>query len=122
MSLPPPLDIDRPIPKDPAEAVYSRRRMYALISASIRTSTNSGFIHAILCSPPFSMQRESTPHESSCQHIEICPQIPPTAAIFRAPVCPHAHANEVPVREGTDLRRRNRGLVSCPSFSVRWRL
>jgi hypothetical protein len=47
MSLPPYLDTDRPIPKDPAEAVYSRRRMYALISASIRTSTNSGFTHAM---------------------------------------------------------------------------
>ena len=30
--------------------------MYALISASMRTSTNSGFSHAILFSPPFMME------------------------------------------------------------------
>ena len=46
------IDAGRPVSEDLAEVVYSRTRIYELISASIRTSLNSGFTHAMLRSPP----------------------------------------------------------------------
>lgn len=60
--------------KDPIGVAYSDTRIYELTSASIRTSTNSGFVHTMGGSPPFLFclrslyRRNLLVHASGAEH------------------------------------------------------
>jgi hypothetical protein len=66
--------------------------MYALISASIRTSTNSGFAHAMFHHLLSRCNENLHPLNQSVNKYNFVLRYRLMRRFFGVPLCPHAHA------------------------------